>query len=90
MTPAPITSCSMTTHIESQIRAIAPNGVDIALEPVGTNVLPDTLRCVRVHGGACLIDAALTSQSAAWPAQLQIIGPSQTASRCVVRAFRQS
>lgn len=39
--------------IEARVRAIVSDGVDIALELVGTNALPETLRCVRVHGGAC-------------------------------------
>jgi NADPH:quinone reductase-like Zn-dependent oxidoreductase len=30
-----------------------PNGVDAALELVGTPSLPDTLRSVRVHGTVC-------------------------------------
>jgi NADPH2:quinone reductase len=39
--------------VAAQVRAIAPNGVDTALELVGTPTLPDTLRCVRVHGVVC-------------------------------------
>jgi NADPH:quinone reductase-like Zn-dependent oxidoreductase len=35
------------------VRAIVPDGVDCALELVGTNTLPDTLRAVRVHGTVC-------------------------------------
>jgi NADPH2:quinone reductase len=39
--------------VASQVRAIAPSGVDAALELVGTPTLPDTLRSVRVHGVVC-------------------------------------
>ncbi|KRC64469.1 NADPH:quinone reductase [Aeromicrobium sp. Root236] len=39
--------------VSAQVRAIAPAGVDTALELVGTPTLPDTLRCVRVHGVVC-------------------------------------
>ena len=39
--------------VASQVRAIAPDGVDTALELVGTPTLPDTLRSVRVHGVVC-------------------------------------
>jgi NADPH:quinone reductase-like Zn-dependent oxidoreductase len=34
-------------------RAIAPRGVDAALELVGTGTLPDTLRATAVHGVVC-------------------------------------
>jgi len=34
-------------------RAIAPQGVDAAMELVGTPTLPDTLRAARVHGTVC-------------------------------------
>jgi NADPH2:quinone reductase len=34
-------------------RAIAPRGVDVALELVGTPTLPDTLRATAVHGVVC-------------------------------------
>ena len=34
-------------------RAIFPDGVDAALELVGTPTLPDTLRATRVHGVVC-------------------------------------
>ncbi|MET0694143.1 MAG: zinc-binding dehydrogenase, partial [Propionibacteriaceae bacterium] len=40
-------------NVASQVRAIAPAGVDCALELVGTPTLPDTLRAVRVHGTVC-------------------------------------
>jgi NADPH2:quinone reductase len=36
-----------------QIRRIAPDGVDAALELVGTPTLPDTLAATRVHGTVC-------------------------------------
>src|SRR6266566_2009747 len=36
-----------------QVRAIVPDGVDTALELVGTPTLPDTLRAARVHGVVC-------------------------------------
>lgn len=36
-----------------QARALLPDGVDAAVELVGTPTLPDTLRAVRVHGVAC-------------------------------------
>ena len=39
--------------VAAQVRAIAPDGVDTALELVGTPTLPDTLRGVRVHGVVC-------------------------------------
>jgi NADPH2:quinone reductase len=40
-------------NIAAQVRAILPDGVDAALELVGTNVLPDTLGASRVHGTVC-------------------------------------
>ncbi|GIF22335.1 NADPH:quinone reductase [Paractinoplanes tereljensis] len=39
--------------VATQVRRIYPDGVDKALELVGTPTLPDTLRCLRVHGVAC-------------------------------------
>src|SRR5213596_3624170 len=39
--------------IAAQARAIVPDGVDAALELVGTNALPDTLRATAVHGVVC-------------------------------------
>ena len=39
--------------VARQVRAILPDGVDAALELVGTPTLPDTLRAVRVHGVVC-------------------------------------
>jgi NADPH:quinone reductase len=35
------------------VRELFPDGVDAALDLVGTPTLPDTLRAVRVHGTAC-------------------------------------
>jgi NADPH:quinone reductase len=39
--------------IADAVRAIEPNGVDAALELVGTPTLPDTLRSTRTHGVVC-------------------------------------
>lgn len=39
--------------VAAQVRAILPDGVDAALELVGTPTLPDTLRATRVHGTVC-------------------------------------
>jgi NADPH2:quinone reductase len=39
--------------IAKQVREITPEGVDAALELVGTPTLPDTLRATRVHGTVC-------------------------------------
>jgi NADPH:quinone reductase-like Zn-dependent oxidoreductase len=39
--------------VAERARAIAPEGVDAALELVGTPTLPDTLRATRVHGVVC-------------------------------------
>jgi len=39
--------------VAAQVRAILPEGVDGALELVGTPTLPDTLRATRVHGVVC-------------------------------------
>jgi NADPH:quinone reductase len=39
--------------VAGQVRKILPDGVDAALELVGTSTLPDTLRSVRVHGVVC-------------------------------------
>jgi NADPH2:quinone reductase len=39
--------------VARQVRAIIPEGVDIALELVGTPTLPDTLRSTRIHGVVC-------------------------------------
>src|SRR3954466_6399459 len=39
--------------VAAQARAIVPDGVDAALELVGTNTLLDTLRATAVHGVVC-------------------------------------
>jgi NADPH2:quinone reductase len=39
--------------VADQVRAILADGVDTALELIGTPTLPDTLRSVRVHGVVC-------------------------------------
>jgi NADPH:quinone reductase-like Zn-dependent oxidoreductase len=40
-------------NVAAQARAIVSDGVDAALELVGTNTLPDTLRATAVHGVVC-------------------------------------
>jgi NADPH:quinone reductase len=40
-------------QVAAAVRAIAPEGVDAALELVGTPTLPDTLRATRLHGTVC-------------------------------------
>ncbi|MFC8452021.1 zinc-binding alcohol dehydrogenase family protein [Kitasatospora sp. NPDC057223] len=40
-------------EVARQVRAILPEGVDAALELVGTPTLPDTLAATRVHGTVC-------------------------------------
>jgi NADPH2:quinone reductase len=40
-------------NVAAQVRAVLPEGVDAALELVGTPTLPDTLRSTRVHGVVC-------------------------------------
>ncbi len=40
-------------EVATRVRAILPEGVDNALELVGTPTLPDTLRATRVHGVVC-------------------------------------
>jgi NADPH:quinone reductase-like Zn-dependent oxidoreductase len=40
-------------NVATQVRAILPDGVDAALELVGTLTLPDTLRATRMHGTVC-------------------------------------
>ena len=40
-------------EVARQVRELFPEGVDTALELVGTPTLPDTLRSVRVHGVVC-------------------------------------
>ncbi|MDI9900399.1 zinc-binding alcohol dehydrogenase family protein [Rhodococcus sp. IEGM 1409] len=39
--------------VAGPVRDILPEGVDLALELVGTPTLPDTLRATRVHGTVC-------------------------------------
>jgi len=39
--------------VAARVRAILPDGVDKALELVGTPTLPDTLAATRVHGVVC-------------------------------------
>jgi NADPH2:quinone reductase len=39
--------------VSRSVRELFPDGVDGALELIGTPTLPDTLRCIRVHGVAC-------------------------------------
>ena len=39
--------------VAEQARAILPEGLDTALELIGTPTLPDTLRATRVHGVVC-------------------------------------
>jgi NADPH2:quinone reductase len=40
-------------EVADQVRAIIDDGVDVALELVGTPTLPDTLRATKVHGVVC-------------------------------------
>jgi NADPH:quinone reductase-like Zn-dependent oxidoreductase len=40
-------------QVAPKVRDIMPDGVDTALELVGTPTLPDTLRATRVHGVVC-------------------------------------
>lgn len=40
-------------RVADRVRAILGDGVDCALELVGTPTLPDTLRATRVHGVVC-------------------------------------
>jgi NADPH:quinone reductase len=40
-------------EVAAKVRAILPDGVESALELVGTPTLPDTLRATRVHGVVC-------------------------------------
>lgn len=39
--------------VADRVREIVPDGVDGAIELVGTTTLPDTLRATRVHGTVC-------------------------------------
>lgn len=40
-------------QVAAQVRDLVPDGVDAALELVGTPTLPDTLAATRVHGTVC-------------------------------------
>ncbi|MFK4083547.1 zinc-binding dehydrogenase [Kribbella sp. NPDC020789] len=40
-------------NVAEKVREIRPDGVEAALELVGANVLPDTLKALAVHGTAC-------------------------------------
>lgn len=40
-------------NVAAKVRARYPDGVDAALELVGTPTLPDTLRATKVHGTVC-------------------------------------
>ncbi|MEZ5098387.1 MAG: zinc-binding alcohol dehydrogenase family protein [Thermoleophilia bacterium] len=40
-------------NVAAQVRSLIPDGVETALELVGTPTLPDTLRATRVHGVVC-------------------------------------
>jgi NADPH2:quinone reductase len=40
-------------NVAAQVRVLYPDGVDAALELVGTPTLPDTLRATKVHGTVC-------------------------------------
>ena len=42
-----------TGTIAPDVRTIVPDGVDAALELIGTPTLPDTLRATRIHGVVC-------------------------------------
>jgi NADPH:quinone reductase-like Zn-dependent oxidoreductase len=44
-------------NIADAVRTIMPNGVDAALELVGTQTLPSTFRSVRTHGIVCFTGA---------------------------------
>jgi NADPH:quinone reductase-like Zn-dependent oxidoreductase len=40
-------------EVARAVRQIVPDGVDVAIELVGTPTLPDTLRATKVHGVVC-------------------------------------
>jgi NADPH:quinone reductase len=42
-----------TGAVAGPVRDVVPDGVDVALELIGTPTLPDTLRSTRVHGVVC-------------------------------------
>lgn len=44
-------------EVANRVRALFPDGVDAALELVGTRTLHDTLRAVRIHGTVCFTGA---------------------------------
>ena len=56
-------AATLATHVDhvvvdegavaAAVRGLFPDGVDAAVELVGTNTLPDTLRATRVHGVVC-------------------------------------
>ena len=39
--------------LPNRFRSLVPDGVDKALELIGTPTLPDTLKSTRVHGVVC-------------------------------------
>ena len=41
-------------HLKDDIKSVFPNGVDKALELVGTGTLKDTLECVKPGGAVCM------------------------------------
>jgi NADPH2:quinone reductase len=41
--------------VAAQVRAIAPEGVDCAIELIGTDALPDTLKACKVKGVTCFV-----------------------------------
>jgi NADPH:quinone reductase-like Zn-dependent oxidoreductase len=40
-------------NVAAQVRAIAPDGIEAALELVGAPTLPDTLAAIAIHGTVC-------------------------------------
>jgi NADPH:quinone reductase len=40
-------------EVAHEVRQIRPDGVDVAIELVGTPTLPDTLRATKIHGVVC-------------------------------------
>ena len=42
-------------NVSAQVRAIAPEGVDCAIELIGTDALPDTLKACKVKGVTCFV-----------------------------------
>ena len=48
-------------RVAEQVRAILPDGVDAALELIGTPTLPDTLAATRLHGVVCSPGCCRTS-----------------------------